>query len=261
MTTSIDFGRTAEDYGRYRAGFPQAFFDRVAGYGLGLPGQRLLDLGTGTGSLARGFARRGCRVTAVDPAPALLAEARRLDGRAEVDIRYVRAIAEETGLPGGGFDVVTAGQCWHWFDRPRAAREVRRLLVPGGRLAIAHFDWLPLPGNVVEATEQLIRQHNPAWNLGGGSGLYPAWLRDVAVAGFLDIETFSFDVAAPYSHQAWRGRIRASAGVAASLSPEQVARFDADLKHLLAERFPADPLAVPHRVFAVICRAPGGVAS
>ena len=61
---------------------------------------------------------------------------------------------------------------------------------------------------------------------------------------------------APYTAEAWRGRIRASAGVAASLGPEQVSRFDADLRDLLAARFPQDPFGVPHRVFVVIARAP-----
>ena len=71
-------------------------------------------------------------------------------------MRYVTARAEQTDLPDASFDVVTAGQCWHWFDRPKAAQEVRRLLVSKGWLVIAHFDWIPLPGNVVEATEKLI---------------------------------------------------------------------------------------------------------
>jgi len=61
-----------------------------------------------------------------------------------------------------------------------------------------------------------------------------------------------------YGHEAWRGRIRASAGVAASLSPHAVSRFDTDLQQLLTARFPNDPLAVPHRVFALIARAPAG---
>jgi SAM-dependent methyltransferase len=252
----IDFGKTAHDYGRYSAGFPPALFDRLSTYGVGQPGQRVLDLGTGTGTLARGLALRGCTVTGLDPSAPLLAEAQRLDQEAGVTIRYVQATAEHSGLPDTSFEVVTAGQCWHWFDRPRAAQEVRRLLVSRGWLVIAHFDWIPLPGNVVEATEKLIETHNPAWKLGGGRGIYPAWLRDAGTAGFEDIETFSFDVQVPYSHEAWRGRIRASAGVAASLPPDQVARFDAHLQQILLERFPADPLPVPHRIFAMLARAP-----
>ncbi len=252
----IDFGKTAQDYARYRAGFPNELFARLTRFGVGLPGQRVLDLGTGTGTLARGFARRGCTTTGLDPSVPLTEEAKRLDQEAGVSVRYVIAKAEQTGMPDASFDVVTAGQCWHWFDRPQAAREVRRLLVPQGWLVIAHFDWIPLPGNVAEATEQLILQYHPEWKLGGGRGLYPRWLGDVAIAGFEQIETFSFDEFTPYSHEAWRGRIRASAGVAACLPPEQVSRFDADLKKLLEERFPSDPLGVHHRAFALVCRAP-----
>ena len=74
----VDFGRTADDYVMYRAGFPEALFERLEGCGIGRAGQRILDLGSGTGSLARGFARRGARVTALDIAEELLAQTRAL---------------------------------------------------------------------------------------------------------------------------------------------------------------------------------------
>ncbi len=255
----IDFGKTASDYGSYRAGFPDALYDRLAPFGIGLSGQKVLDLGTGTGALGRGFARRGCVVTGLDPSPDLIDEARRLDREAGLGTDYVVARAEDTGLPDAAFDVVGAGQCWHWFDRPRAAAEIRRLLVPGGRLVLAHFDWLPLPGNMVDATERLIKAHNPEWRFDGMTGIHANELTDVAIAGFGEIETFSFDVAVAYSHAAWQGRIRASAGVGASLPPDAVGRFDAAHAAMLKQRFPEDPLAVPHRCFAVVCRAPSNM--
>lgn len=250
----VDFGRTSEDYARHRAGFPASLFDRLARHAAGLAGQQLLDLGTGTGTLARGLAGRGCAVTAVDVAAEQLEQARRLDEKAGVQISYRVAPAEATGLQDASFDVVTAGQCWHWFDRPRAAAEVRRLLRPGGVLVIAHYDWLPLAGNVVELTERLIVQHNPAWRFGGGTGIYPQWFRDVADAGFVKIESFTYDEPAVYSHAGWRGRVRASAPIGGSLPADDVARFDADLAAALASQFPDEPLRVPHRVFALICR-------
>ena len=252
---SIDFGRTARDYGRHRAGFPDRFFDRVMADGVVAADDRLVDLGTGTGTVARGFAMRGCDVVGIDPSAEMHAEAERLDRAANLSVRHLQARAEATGLGDGSADVVTAGQCWHWFDRPRAAMEIARILKPGGRLVIAHFDWLPLPGNVVAATERLILKHNPAWALAGGTGFYPDWAADVAMAGFGGIESFSFDALVPYDHAGWRGRIRASAGVAASLAPDAVAAFDREHADLLAAEFPQEPLAVPHRVWALTARA------
>ncbi|MGW2279213.1 class I SAM-dependent methyltransferase [Streptomyces sp. NPDC001770] len=256
-----EFGLTAADYARHRAGFPAELLRRLRGHGIGLPGQRVLDLGTGTGSLARLFARAGADVTGVDRAETLLDRAAELDAEEGVSITYRAAAAEDTGLPGARYDVVTAGQCWHWFDAPRAIREVARLLRPGGHAVIAHFDMLPLPGNVVEATERLIRSRNPDWTLYGSTGLYPRWPTDLATGGFTGIETFSFDVEVTYTHEAWRGRMRASAGVGASLPPDGVAAFDAELGRVLCERFPDDPLRVPHRTWAVLATAPGTAGS
>ncbi len=246
--TKIDFGRTASDYARHRAGFPPLLLERLSTFGIGEAGQTVLDLGTGTGSLARLLAARGAVVTGLDPAEPLLEQARRLAREDGLEITFVTGEAERTGLPSAAFDVVTAGQCWHWFRAPEAAAEARRLLRPDGRIVIAHFDWLPLPGNVVEATERLILAHNPAWTLSGGTGMYPRWLADLRTAGFHDVETFSFDVDVPYTRDAWVGRIRASAGVAASLPAPAVERFSAELTALITE----DRLTIPHRVWAVV---------
>ncbi len=253
---TIDFGRTAKDYARHRAGFPDRFFDRLMAIGVVARGDRLVDLGTGTGTVARGFALRGCRVTGLDPSPALRKEAEALDRAAGVSVRHMDGTAEATGLDPASADVVTAGQCWHWFDGPRAAAEARRILVPGGRLVIGYFDWLPLPGNVVEATEQLILKHNPGWALAGGDGFHPDCAGHAAIAGFTYIESFSFDLDVPYDHERWRGRIRASAGVAASLPPEAVAAFDAEHAEMLARDFPGETMAVPHRVWVLTAKAP-----
>ncbi len=250
----VDFGATADDYAKHRPGFPSSLFEKLSEFSIGLPGQNIVDIGTGTGTLARGFAVRGCDVIGIDPSAAMLKQAQQLDQSDQIDFRL--GTAENTGLPDASADVVAAGQCWHWFDRPRAVQEVARILRPNGYIAIAHFDWIPLKGNVVEATEQLIEAHNPAWNMGGGNGLYPQWLKDIAEVGFCEIRTFSYDVFVPFTHEAWRGRIRASAGVKASLTLDKVAAFDQELAALLQAKYPTPMLEVHHRVFAAIAKSP-----
>ena len=254
MSLNVDFGKTVADYGKYRAGFPDQLFDRLFAAELVRRDDTVLDLGAGTGTLGRGFAMRGCSVSGLDPSQSMLDEARRIDGDAGVATRYVTGRAEDLPFGDAAFDVVAAGQCWHWFDRARAAANARRVLKSGGRIVIAHFDWIPLPGNVVDATEHLIMRHNPLWKMNGGTGLHPHSLADVAIAGFTDLETFSFDLDVSYTHEAWRGRIRASAGVAASLPPEKVVNFDDDLARLLQRDYPDDPLNVLHRVWALTAR-------
>jgi SAM-dependent methyltransferase len=253
----VDFGRTHDDYARYRAGFPPALFQRLEQRGVAAPAMRALDLGAGTGTLALGLARRGLHVTALDVAAPMLAEARRQAEAQRLELGFVEARAERTGLPDGSFDLVTAGQCWHWFERPAAARECRRLLAPGGHLVIAHLDWLEVPGGVVELTLRALAEHGtgfPVVSAAGSEGMYPGWTREVRGAGFEGLETFSFDLDLPYSAEAWRGRIRASAAVGAVLTPDAVARFDADLARRLAGQ--PEVMALPHRVWALVARAP-----
>ncbi|WP_189930727.1 class I SAM-dependent methyltransferase [Streptomyces sulfonofaciens] len=251
---TVDFGRTSQDYARYRTVFPPELFTRLAAMGVGRAGQRVADLGTGTGVLARGFAAAGCAVTGVDIAPKLLEEARGQDAAAGLEVAYRCAPAEDTGLAGGAWDVVSAGQCWHWFDRPRAAAEARRLLVPGGAVVVCHRDYLVLPGNVCEASEELVLAHHPQWPLAGGTGIHAEWTLDILRAGFGGLETFSFDVEVPFTHEAWRGRMRSCNGVGASLPEAGVAAYDSDLARLLDERFPEEPLMVPHRIWALVAR-------
>ena len=252
--SATSFGNAAQDYLEFRSGFPRSIFERLVPFGVGIERQTIVDLGTGTGSLARGFAARGCKVIGIDADTRMLAQARKLDNGLCVQIEYREARAEHTGLKASTADVVSAGQCWHWFDREQATNEALRILKRPGKLVIAHFDWLPIAGNVVEATERMIEEHNPAWTFGGRQGMYPEWLPGLATAGLVNIESLSYDVDVPYTTEQWRGRIRASAGVA-SLDDDVRISFDQSLAKTLAKDYPAPVHKIPHRVFVVVSEA------
>ncbi len=122
---------------------------------------------------------------------------------------------------------------------------------------LAHLDWLTLPDNVVEATLDLIEEHNPERpNVGrtwaSELEMFVPWTSDLRDAGFTNMHTFIRDESLRYTHEGWRGRIRASSCVGASLNAERVARFDRAHADMLAERFPQDPVEVAHRV-TMIC--------
>jgi len=129
------FDNAAELYERARPEYSEEMYDHlVAVTGL-RPGQRLLEVGCGTGKATRGLARRGFRVTAVELGANLAAVARRvlagLDGVEVVEARF----EEWTPPAGERFDMVFAAASWHWIDPRTGYRRAWEALRPGGHLA------------------------------------------------------------------------------------------------------------------------------
>jgi SAM-dependent methyltransferase len=243
---SVDFGRTADDYVAYRPAFHPKLFDRLAELGVGLADQTILDVGAGTGLLGRGLARSTVRVIETDAKLELVREA--------WGTERLAARAEALPFAGEQFDAVTAGQCWHWFDRRAAPFEIRRVLKTGGKLAIVYQTYLPIDGSVAAASEALILRYRRGWRHAGGVGINGQALKDVQNAGFEGIESFSFDAAFNYTRQAWRGFIRTCSAVGPSLPAAALARFDAEHADLL-NAWP-ETFRVPHRIFAAVATKP-----
>jgi len=107
-----------------------------------LPGERWLDLATGTGAVALRAAKAGAEVTAQDLAPRLVDTARRLAAEQGMSIRFDVGDAAELPYGDASFDVVASAHgIAHVPDHQAVAREVARVCRPGGRLGLS--DWLP----------------------------------------------------------------------------------------------------------------------
>ena len=133
---SRSFDAWALEYDRFRPTYPQSLFDYIA-QRLSLPADaQVADLGSGTGKAARAMARRGWRVTAVEPGEGMfeVLRARAVADGLLIDARL--AGAEDTALPNASFDLVTAAQAFHWFDKPRAVAEMARIVRPSGGVAV-----------------------------------------------------------------------------------------------------------------------------
>jgi SAM-dependent methyltransferase len=99
------------------------------------PGQRVLDIGAGSGQATQRLVDAGAEVVAVEPSQALADELRaRLN--VSPSLQVVVGPFEDVDLPSGAFDLVTAATSFHWLDADRAVPMIARVLRPGGWLAL-----------------------------------------------------------------------------------------------------------------------------
>jgi ubiquinone/menaquinone biosynthesis C-methylase UbiE len=138
-------------------GRERAFREQLIGFARLQPGERVLDVGCGTGSLAI-VARRAVgaagSVAGIDPSPEMIGRAQGKARRAKLAIDFRQAPAQALPFADGSFDVVTSTLVLHQLppaDLHAAVREMVRVLRPGGRLLLADIGGEGGDGGAVHA--------------------------------------------------------------------------------------------------------------
>ncbi len=248
---AFDWGRTSADYAKFRDIYPPLFFEKVAERGLCTEGQRVLDLGTGTGVVPRNMYRFGADWVGADISENQIAQARLLAENAGMKIDFVVSSAEDIDFPDGSFDVVTACQCFFYFDYDVVVPKIARLLKDGGRLVILFMAWVPADDAIARASEELVLKYNPKWT-GAGYERKPVFIPEAAESLF-DVEfAEDYDLMVPFTRESWNGRMKACRGVGASLTPEETAEWEKEHIALLERTAPPEFDILHHAAVAVL---------
>lgn len=248
---AFDWGRTSEDYARYRDIYPEAFYKKIVDRGLCTEGQNVLDLGTGTGVLPRNMYRYGAHWTGTDISPEQIVAAKRLAEAEHMEIEFLTASAEELDFPKESFDVITACQCFWYFNHDIVVPRLADMLKPGGKLVVLYMAWLPYEDPVAGKSEELVLKFSPNWS-GAGETRHPVWLPEIAF-DYFDLEDHEeYDLKIPFTRESWHGRMKACRGVGASLSQEELAQWDIAHRNLLDEIAPEHFEVLHYAALAVL---------
>ncbi len=223
---AFDWGKASKDYAKYRDIYPKAFYEKLAELSLGIAGQEALDLGTGTGVIPRNMYHYGAKWTGTDISENQITYAQKLSREAGMDIQYLVTPAEQINFPEKTFDVITACQCFMYFDQDVLLPKIHRMLKDNGHFAILFMAWLPEESEIAAKSEELVLKYNPSWS-GGHMTRYqldtPPWCGNC----FVPENKLTFDLPVTFTRESWHGRIKACRGIGASpLTEEEISAWE-----------------------------------
>ena len=152
------FAGTASYYNAFRAPYPLTAIDfLIASFRLD-GGARVLDLGTGPGTIAIPISYSAGEILAVDPDADMIKEGQRLAASCKrPNIQWLQSGAEDVPVEVGSFHLTTIGQAFHWMDRDKVLTKLALLTSEGGGLALVNpgkrrpqESWEPIADRIVE---------------------------------------------------------------------------------------------------------------
>ncbi len=230
----FDWGKTSEDYAKYRDIYPPAFYEKLISLGLYERDTSVLDIGTGTAVLPRALYDTGAHFTGTDLSAEQIEQAKRICAENGMDIDLRVGGAEEQLFPDNSFDTVTACQCYWYFDHAKAAESLYAQLKPHGRLAFIVMNWLPFEDKIAAASEEMVLKYNPSWN---GCGFTRSLIEapQEYLSHFTVERQEQLNLLVPFTRDSWHGRMKACRGVGASLDADALASFDKEHYEMLRQ--------------------------
>lgn len=235
----FDFGKTSQDYAKYRDIYPDIFYQKIMNRGLCKDGQTVLDIGTGTGVLPRNMYRFGAKWIGTDISDNQIEQAILLADSEKMSIDFYTCPAEKIEYPDHTFDVITACQCIWYPDHKVLAPKFANILKKRGKFLILYMAWLPFDDKIAGRSEDIILKYNPKWN-GAGEIRKPVWVPEEYLEFFDITYREEYDVLISFTRESWHGRMRACRGVGASLTIDDFKAWDKEHMQMLKKEAPSE---------------------
>lgn len=156
-----------------------------------------------------------------------------------MNIEYRTVVTEKINFPEKTFDVVTACQCFWYFDHKRVIPELYRILKPHGKLLVLYMAWLPYEDAIAGKSEELVLKYSPAWS-GADETLHPIQIPDCYKTHFDVIHHEEYKLNVHFTRDSWNGRLKACRGIGASLNEENLRSWEAEHIKMLLQIAPEE---------------------